>query len=167
MEGIETVSNGINLICHCQPSFCCTLCKSHIAELVQHKGIPCQLWCGETRQFCDFPNGAHYWIDCRSQEKPLQGQPSNLAPTLVLPSALKMVFPLASEWKTLGVMLKARTEILDNIEHDYKKAHDCLREMLSAWLKNGPQPSWQTLAEAVELFNESLAKNITDTYCAS
>ena len=168
VEGIETVSRAINLICHCQPSFHCTLCKSHIAELVQHKGIPCQLWCSETEQFCDFPKGIHYWINAPAPKaaKPA-APPSDTTPanTPSLGPAYKLLFPLGAEWKNIGIFLDIAIGTLDKIEHDYKKANSCLREMLCVWLKKvNPPPSWQGLADAVDNFDEGVAEKIRDTY---
>ena len=37
VKGIKSVSKDINLSCCCHPSFYCTLCKSHVAELVHHR----------------------------------------------------------------------------------------------------------------------------------
>ena len=165
---IQTVSRDINLICSCNTSFYCSLCKSHIAELVQHRGIPCQLWCNETCQFCAFPDGYHYWLESPPQNEPEQTKPSTVTTTLTLPSAFKIVLSLASKWKNLGLLLVIDIGTLDKIEHDYKMADDCLREMLRAWLKQvNPPPSWQTLADAVEPFDRATTEKIRNTFCNS
>lgn len=167
-SAIQTVSKDINLTCHCTATFYCTLCKSHIAELVDHRGIPCQLWCNETRQFCNFPDGFYYWFEPPPQSQPPKQDRSTsvLNSTVSLPSAYKIVFSLAHKWKNLGLLLEIAIETLDKIEHDYTTADDCLREMLCAWLKQvNPPPSWQALADAVELFNPETAENIRITYC--
>ena len=172
-SAIQTVLKDINMTCHYDTTFYCTLCKSHIAELVQHRGIPCQLWCSETRQFCKFPDGYQYWFEL----PPLQNEPKvtysysnpstlTVVTTLTLPSAYKITFCLASEWKNVGLFLELDIGVLDNIEYDYKKASDCLREMLRAWLKQvDPPPSWQMLASAVEPFDRATAEKIHTTYC--
>ena len=100
-SAIQTVSKDINLTCHCNATFYCTLCKSHIAELVQHRGIPCQLWCNETRQFCKFPVGYHYWFEPPPQNEPAKQDWSTsvMSSTVSLPSAYKIVFSLAHKWK--------------------------------------------------------------------
>ena len=167
-NAIHTVSNDINLACRCEPSFYCTLCKSHLAELVWHKGMPCQLWCNETKQFCDLPKGFHYWLEAPTKKESEQSKSSVASNTLTLPSAFKLVFPLRSRWKNLGLFLNLDEDTLDTIEHDYKKADDCLREMLSAWLKKvTPPPSWETLAEAVDSFDQTVALKICEMYCVS
>ena len=170
VKAIHTVSKDINLACRCEPSFYCTLCKSHIAELVQHKGKPCQLWCSETSQFCDLPSGYDYWLETPTKKHSTQTETSSTpsSSTLSLPSAYKLVFPLGAEWKNLGLFLNLDEGTLDKIEHDYKKANDCLREMLSTWLKKvTPPPSWETLAEAIDNFNETIATKIREMYCTS
>ena len=165
LEAIRAVSKDINLTCDCEPSFYCMLCKeSHIAELVWHKRYPCQMWCKKTSQFCDFPSGYDYWL-----ETPAKNPSSTLSSsTLSLPSAYKLVFSLGGEWKNVGLFLSLDEGTLNKIEHDYRKANDCLREMLSAWLKKvTPPPSWEMLAEAVSHFDETVAAKIRETYCSS
>ena len=168
-KAIQTVSKDINLTCHCKTSFYCPICKSHIAELVEYRGIPCQLWCNKTRQLCKFPDGYHYWFEPPPQNEPEQtiAKPSTISTTLTLPSAYKIVFSLASEWKNLGLFLNIDIGTLDKIEHDYAKANDRLREMLCTWLKQqvNPPPSWQTLTDAVEPFDAATAQKIQDTFC--
>ena len=167
---VQTVSKDINLTCHCKNSFYCPICKSHIAELVEHRDEPCQLWCNKTRQFCKFPDGYHYWFEPPPQNEPEQiiAKPSTISTTLTLPSAYKIVFSLASEWKNLGLFLDIDIGTLNKIEHDYAKANDRLRETLCAWLKQvNPPPSWQTLAGAVKPFDPATAEKIHNTYSTS
>ena len=162
---IQTVCKDLNLTCTCTPTFYCSLCRSHIAELVQHKGIPCNLLClKETNraQLCDFPSGYDYWLE----PAPERIKPSTVAASLTLPSALKISLSLASEWKNLGVFLTIDKGTLDNIEYKYSGASDCLREMFCAWLQQvDPPPSWQALAKAVEPLDPAVAEKICTTYC--
>ena len=146
---------------HLYPHF---LCRSHIAELVQHKGIPCNLLCLKESNrplLCDFPSGYDYWL-----EPPQHIKPSTVAASLTLPSALKISLSLASEWKNLGIFLTIDKGTLDNIEYKYSGASDCLREMFCTWLQQvNPPPSWQALADAVELLDPAIAEKIRTTYC--
>ena len=160
-KAIHTVSRDLNLTCHCETSFYCTQCKLHIAELLKHGDKPCQLWCNKTEEFCDLPSGYKYWFLQSEQAKPLTNATS---PTSL--SALRLVFPLASKWKNLGSLLDIDKGTLDTIEHDYyKKADDCLREMLNIWLKKiNPHPSWQMLADAVQPLDLAIAERIHSTY---
>ena len=163
-KAIHKVSKDANLTCCCQASFYCTLCKSHIAELKQHDGKPCHLYCKETRQVCDLPNGFEYWLEAQPQKQAEMTEPSNT--TLTLPPALKLVSSLSSEWKTLGVYLFVDGGKLNEIETDYKKSSDCLREMLIEWLKSDtPCPTWETLATEVECINPTIAEKIRNLYC--
>ena len=86
---------------------------------------------------------------------------------LDLAPILKLVSPLSSQWKTLGVYLHVNSDKLDEIEANYKKVSDCMREMLREWLKKDtPSPStWETLANEVEELNPSIAKQIRTEYC--
>ena len=161
---IHTVSKDMNLTCRCEAAFYCTQCsKSHIAELVKERGVPCQLWCDKKREFCDLPSGYGYWFQPPAQSE----QAKQLDGTdLTLSSALKLVFPLASKWKNLGAFLNVKKETLDKIEHDYQKADDCLREVLSVWLNTiSPPPSWQMLADAIEPLDSATAKRIHNGHC--
>ena len=168
---IEIVSNDINLACHCNTTFYCSLCKSHIAKLKQHDSIPCQLWCDKLSQFCSLPDGYHYWLDLPHQIQSRQTNPwpSNVAKsqtTLTLPSAFEFMLSSASEWKNLGLFLKINIGTLNTIECDHKKANDCLHEMLYIWLKQvDPPPSWQALADAVCHFDPAVSEKIHTTYC--
>jgi len=47
------------------------------------------------------------------------------------------------------------------IEILQKGFDDCLRDMLSMWLKQiDPYPTWQSLADAVQIINPSVAQQI-------
>ena len=168
-KAIHAVSKDINLACRCEASFYCTLCRSHIAKLKQHEGMPCQMWCDKTPSptACDLPRGYDYWIEAPAKIHHARSEALSSS-TLTLPSALKLVLSLGAEWKNLGVFLNLDEGILNTIEYNYKKANDCLREMLSAWLKKvTPPPSWEMLAEAVDNFNETIAAKIREMYCTS
>ena len=95
----------------------------------------------------------------------MQTEPSNT--TLTLPPALKLVSSLSSEWKTLGVYLLVDDGKLNEIEADYKKSSDCIREMLSEWLKSDtPCPTWKMLAKEVEYIDPTIAEKIQNLYCS-
>ena len=75
--------------------------------------------------------------------------------------SLKILFPHASHWKNIGVFLEMDTNELDKIENDEKGVENCLRVMLSKWLKQvDPVPTWKGLAEAVEVIDQTLAEKI-------
>ena len=83
-----------------------------------------------------------------------------------LSDALRILMPIASNWKTIGTFLKVQGSLLDNIKADNQnQSVDCLREMLSHWLKQiNPQPTWQALASAVEPVNPAKAKEVKDQF---
>ena len=109
-------------------------------------------------------------VNFEQQEQVTQqkSEPANDAATLTLPTVFKVVFPLAAEWKNIGLFLGISDSTLDMIACDNAKVNDCLREMLSVWLKRvSPQPTWETLADEVESFDERIADKIRKTYCTS
>lgn len=71
---------------------------------------------------------------------------------------------MAHEWKNIATLLNVPLCLVEVIEYDYKKANDCLREMLKKWLEQtNPEPSWESLAEAVEVLgNQAIAKQIRE-----
>lgn len=73
--------------------------------------------------------------------------------------SFKLTLKVAYEWQSIGVLLDVPNCELKCIEKDYKKSKDCLREMLSKWLKQ-PNPTWTQLAEAVESFDPNIAEEI-------
>ena len=81
---------------------------------------------------------------------------------------LKDVFhkllPLATNWKNIGALLGISNDKLQAIRCDEQHIHDCLREMISEWLKTtDPQPTWNNLADAVKPFDPSKAKEIQNS----
>ena len=171
-KAIQTVSTNMRLTFHCAPSFYCTgCCNLHIAELVLHKGIPCQLWCKRQQQFFDLPSGFHFWFEAPLQKKVKPPEPTtgNTSCTPNLPQAYKFIFPLHSNWKRLGLSLCIHPEELDRIQQEHVETSDCFLEMLSMWLKTAdPFPSWQTLADALDDLNcHTVAEKIRKTYYTS
>lgn len=81
---------------------------------------------------------------------------------LTLQSSLRRLTPLASEWKTIGCNLNISDGKLNAIaKNENNRVEDCLREMLSAWLKTiAPPPSWETLSRAVEGIDPSKAAEL-------
>ena len=76
-----------------------------------------------------------------------------------LRDAFKKLLPLAADWNNIGVLLGIKDNILREIRHNEKQGYDCLREMLSEWLKiDNPPPTWNSLADAVKLFNAAIAQ---------
>lgn len=78
-----------------------------------------------------------------------------------LKNAFEKLLPLAADWNNIGVLLGVKDSILQVIKHDVSQARDRLREMLAEWLKSDdPSPTWNSLADAVELFNPTKATEI-------
>ena len=67
-----------------------------------------------------------------------------------LKDVFKDLLPLATYWKTIGTLLEIEEHVLDMINSDEDRAHDCLQKMISEWLKRvDPTPTWRDLADAV------------------
>ena len=78
-----------------------------------------------------------------------------------LKDVFKKLLPLAADWNSIGVLLGIKDNSLREIKHNESQAHDCLREMLSEWLKSDdPPPTWNSLVDALEPFNPAKAKEI-------
>ena len=71
-----------------------------------------------------------------------------------LPTAFRKLLPLAAEWKNIGCLLNVAPNKLDEIQHNERRASDCLRCMLDTWLRSTPTASWSMLAKAVEPFDK-------------
>ena len=80
-----------------------------------------------------------------------------------LPEALKLLIPVAKEWRNIGTILKLKKVDLKSIatDEDNDTVANCLREMLTLWLsQEDPVPSWEVLAEAVEPFSDQVAAKV-------
>ena len=68
----------------------------------------------------------------------------------------------AACWRDLGVELTISDAKLNNIAEDFPRdVERCCSEMLSCWLRNDPQASWNKLIEALKHIGKKvLAKNI-------
>lgn len=88
---------------------------------------------------------------------------------LKLAHLLGKLMPLAGDWQNIGTLLSMPPQVLKMIRLDNpNRTRDCLREMREEWLKMiAPPPSWQQLVEAVEVVDQSKAKDIHDKYCTS
>ena len=95
---------------------------------------------------------------CQELQSTYQGEVSigpHTTKTLSLKNALKGLYPIAAEWNNLGIMLGINKTTLDVIAKEMSNPRDCLREMLSVWLKSvDPLPTWSVLIEALEDIGE-------------
>ena len=78
-----------------------------------------------------------------------------------LKDAFKKLLPLATDWANIGVLLGLEEDTLQEIKQNERQERNCLRVMLSAWLKTeDPLPTWNDLAEAVEQIDREIAEEI-------
>ena len=80
-----------------------------------------------------------------------------------LPTMLRILLPVSSQWMNIGTMLSLSQERLTAIEIHCRGAPDnCLREMLNEWLQqDNPPPTKSALVSAVKMYNPSLAEKIS------
>ena len=78
----------------------------------------------------------------------------------------RLLLPLASSWKNIGVLLGLSEDILDQINHDEQGVQNCLRKTVSCWLKQvNPPPRWKDLADAVDNIDPLKAQEIRNQCC--
>ena len=85
-------------------------------------------------------------------------------PPLELKDLVK--FPVAAEWKQLGVQLSVPTHMLDEIQANHENspnfAQECLRDMFYWWLNNGRDTSYARLKRGLrDIGKTRLAKEST------
>ena len=57
---------------------------------------------------------------------------------------------MSAQWYHLGVQLKVRVGILDNIQAQFPDPKRQLLEMLKTWLTTSDNPSWKMLIDALK-----------------
>lgn len=73
---------------------------------------------------------------------------------------------LAADWQNIGALLELPPTQLQAIRQDNPNAIHCMREMLEVWLnREQPPPSWDRLIEAVEILDETKAKQLRSKFC--
>ena len=68
----------------------------------------------------------------------------------------------AADWKELGRRLKPPVPepALRAIEANSSKVEHCLEKVIDHWQRNGEDPSWETLAQAVAQCREGGGQNV-------
>ena len=66
-----------------------------------------------------------------------------------LGQVMEEVLDVSAQWYHLGVQLKVRTGILDNIQAQFPDPKRQLLEMLKTWLTTSDNTSWKTLTDAL------------------
>ena len=84
----------------------------------------------------------------------------------MLRRVFKELYPLAPHWKSIGTLLGVPDHILDIIKKEEEGIHECLRKVLSQWLKQvDPPPTWKELIEAIETIDTQKALEMKQ-YCS-
>ena len=161
--GIEKVTADINYIRNIEQSFTfyckakeCAGSRKHPAKLKRSltTNEPKELIClkDDQERLSNLPEGYKYWFQSMNK--------LSVAPTLR--TSFKHLKPLAAKWQSIGVLLNIPEGTLETIKYDEgNKADNCLRSMLSVWLKQiHPSPTWTALAGVVEQFDPSKADEL-------
>ena len=67
-----------------------------------------------------------------------------------LGQVMEEVLDVSAQWYHLGVQLKLRTGMLDNIQAQFPDPKRQLLEMLKTWLTTSDNTSWKTLTDALK-----------------
>ena len=88
---------------------------------------------------------------------------------LDLSTVLNEIHDAQTRWYYIGIELKLDVSTLKAIEYKYSDSKDCLREVITEWLKAvHPKPTWRSLVRALQrpVVNESkLAAVLERKYC--
>ena len=75
-----------------------------------------------------------------------------------------------AKWYDIGIELKVDVSTLKSIESMYNNSKDCLREVITEWLKAvHPKPTWRSLVDALQrpVVDElKLAAVLEGKYCS-
>ena len=78
-----------------------------------------------------------------------------------LSQAFKAVLTMTPHWRNIGILLGLSVDTLEEIQRDEATARDCMRVMLSEWLKQiDPQRTWTRLIDVVEIFDRDRARSM-------
>ena len=74
-----------------------------------------------------------------------------------------------TKWLDIGVELKVKIATLKSIEAKYNDPKDCLREVITEWLKADDHPTWKSLVDALRtrvIDEPKLATELEAKYCS-
>lgn len=95
---------------------------------------------------------------------PFSLPPTQVTPTLNLKNFTNELQSVV-DWHTLGVNLNLKSHKLSGIEEEYSKLTRRKSEMLSLWLQNTTNPSWEIIVQALHLMEaHSVADRIQRKY---
>ncbi len=78
-----------------------------------------------------------------------------------LRECLRILIPVAYDWKLIGTLLGLEYNSLETIKYDnHHNAKDCLQAMLHMWLVREEPATWEALAEAVQHSDQTIARKI-------
>ena len=143
--------------CDCDPSHVATICSG--SDIVSKNSY---IVCSKTapRSQGRLQKKHLFWF--QDQVLNLEQKP------IMLSEAYEGLVCISHKWQDVGLQLKLEEGILKAIEFDHpKNSRDCLREMLSTWLKVNLRPTWHTLCAALHsetVGEKKLAGNLEAKY---
>ncbi len=75
---------------------------------------------------------------------------------------------VCSKWYYIGLALGLTADTLDAMKGPHKEHVDCLTDMVKKWLNTSPDPSWQSLIQALRspiVGKEPLARHLENKFC--
>ena len=132
-----------------EPTFLCPCdCDpSHVATICSDSDTVCKnsyIVCSKTAHRSQGRLQEQHLFWFQDQVQNLEQKP------IMLSEAYESLVSISHKWQDIGLQLKLEEGILKAIESDHpKNSRDCLREMLSTWLKVDPRPTWYTLCAAL------------------
>ena len=73
-----------------------------------------------------------------------------------------------TDWQKLGLHLKIRQAVLEEVEMNERDVAKIKRTMLIRWLKSNPDAAWEDVVTALKCMDENrTAKIIEDKYCTT
>ena len=145
--------------------FPCDCDPSHVATICGDSDIVCKnsyIVCSKTAHRSQGRLQEQHLLWFQDQVENLEQKP------ITLSEVYEGLVGISHKWQDVGIQLKLEEGILKAIESDHpKNSRDCLREMLSAWLKIDLRPTWHTLCAALRsetVGEEKVASNLVAKY---
>ncbi len=85
-----------------------------------------------------------------------------------LVTVLTELYEVRAVWYNFGLALNLTSDDLDAIKGPYTDPSECLREAINGWLNTFPDPSWESVVQALRspiVGRKILARRLEQKYC--
>ena len=82
-----------------------------------------------------------------------------------LKEILDLTWNYRARWRFIGIELGIDEGTLDAINENNRKVEDCLREMMTLWLRDKPKPSRRAITTALQSGRVSSTAGKSQAYC--